>query len=99
MYRVNRNFYTFVCWDYDTEVVDLGEYYDEINTGDLLIKINNGTLTNEDKAEMIESMRCSLECGTQLYGKIIDDNSQEINTQVNGSMALLTIHLQSTAHA
>lgn len=75
--RVNRNFLTFVCWD-DEEVVDLAEYCE---TDDLIAKINNGTLTDEDKDDLIEDIRCSLECGTQLIGKILDDCGQEINTE------------------
>ena len=76
-YRINHNFLTFVCWD-DVEVVDLSEYCE---TDDLIAKINNGTLTDEDKDELIEAIRCHLECGTQITSKILDDCGQEINTE------------------
>lgn len=78
-YRVNRNFLTFVCWDDETEIVDLSEYCEGLD--DLIAKINNGTLTDEDKDDLIDDIRCSLECGTQLIGKILDDCGQEINTE------------------
>lgn len=76
--RVNSDFYTFVCWDNETDVVDLSEY--EIDD-DHLDRINTGTLTDDNKADLIGDIRCSLECGTTLCGKIIDDNNQEINTR------------------
>lgn len=79
IHRVNSNFYTFVCWDNETDVVDLLSEY-EIDD-ECLERINAGTLTDENKADLIENIRCSLECGTQLCGKILDDCGQEINTR------------------
>jgi len=74
--RVNRNFIP----SYETDAVDWFDFCEELDQ-EYFDKIHNGTLTDEDKVEIIEDIRCNLECGTQLCGKIIDDNGQEINTQ------------------
>jgi hypothetical protein len=79
-YQVNHNFYTFVCWDNETDTVDWSDFCEELDS-EYIDKINNGTLTDEDKDVIIEEIRCNLECGTQLCGKILDDCGQEINTE------------------